>query len=82
MVSGPLQKLGYDSNTPPLCPQKGQARWTQREGEKEKEYRVLTQLKKTQAYVFVWGLLMASHKHCSAILDALNGKEVPIKTTS
>ena len=24
---------------------------------------------------------MASHKHCSAFLDALNGKEVPIETT-
>ena len=23
---------------------------------------------------------MASHKHCSALLDALNGKEVPIET--
>ena len=24
---------------------------------------------------------MASHKHCSALLDALNGKEVPIETS-
>ena len=24
---------------------------------------------------------MASHKHCNALLDALNGKEVPIETT-
>ena len=38
----------------------------------------LTQLKKSQAHVFVWSLLMAFHKHCSALLDALNGKEVPI----
>ena len=29
----------------------------------------------------VWGLLMASHKHHSVLLDALNGKEVSIKTT-
>ena len=49
--------------------------------EKEEEDRVLTQLKKTQAHVSVWGLLMASHKHCSGFLDALNGKEVPIETT-
>ena len=46
--------------------------------EKEEEDRVLTQLKKTQAYVLEWGLLMASYKHCSALLDVLNGKEVPI----
>ena len=24
---------------------------------------------------------MASNKHCSAVLDTLNGEEVPIKTT-
>ena len=29
----------------------------------------------------VWGLLMASHKHRSALLDALNGKKVTIETT-
>ena len=29
----------------------------------------------------VWGLLMASQKHRKALLDALNGKEVPIETT-
>ena len=39
------------------------------------------QLKKTQAHVFVWGLLMASQKHHKAFLNALNGKEVPIETT-
>ena len=39
------------------------------------------QLKKTQAHVYVWGLLMASQKHRKAFLDALNGKEVPIETT-
>ena len=41
----------------------------------------MTQLKKTQAHVSVWGLLMASHKYRSALLDALTGKEVPIETT-
>ena len=49
--------------------------------EKKDEDRVLTQLKKTQAHMSVWVLLMASHKHHNALLDALNGKEVPIKTT-
>ena len=49
--------------------------------EKEEKDRVLTQLKKTQAHVSVWSLLMASHKHRSALLDALNEKEVHIKTT-
>ena len=28
----------------------------------------------------MWGLLMASQKHCKALLDALNGKGVPIET--
>ena len=49
--------------------------------DKEEEDRVLIQLKKTQAHVFIWGLLMASQKHRKALLDALNGKEVPIETT-
>ena len=29
----------------------------------------------------MWGLLMTSQKYRKALLDALNGKEVPIKTT-
>ena len=45
---------------------------------KEEEDRVLTQLKKTQAHILVWGLLMVSYKHRTTLLDALNGKEVPI----
>ena len=49
--------------------------------EKEEEDRGLTQLKKTQVHVSIWGLSMASHKYRSALLDALNGKEVPIETT-
>ena len=49
--------------------------------EKEEEDRILTQLKKTQAHVSMWGLLMSSRKHRSALLDALNGEEVPIETT-
>ena len=43
--------------------------------EKKEEDRVLTQLKKTQAHISVWGLLIASHKHHSALLDALSGKD-------
>ena len=46
-----------------------------------KEDRVLTQLKKTQASISIWGLIMASQKHRDAILEALAGKEVPIDTT-
>ena len=49
--------------------------------EKEEEDRVLTKLKKIQAHVSVWGLLMAYPKHCSTLLDALNEKEMPIETT-
>ena len=56
---------------------------TEPKGKKEKKEKdqVLTQLKKTQAHVSVWGLLMASHKYRNALLDALNGKKVPIETT-
>ena len=50
-------------------------------GDKKEKDRVLMQLKKTQAHVSVWGLLMASQKYRKALLDALNGKEVPIETT-
>ena len=49
--------------------------------EEEEEDRVLIQLKKTQDHMSVWGLVIASQKHCNALLDALNGKEVPIETT-
>ena len=43
-------------------------------GDKEEEDRVLMQLKKTQAHVYILGLLMSSQKHRKALLDALNGK--------
>ena len=49
--------------------------------DKEEENKVLMQLKKTQSHMSVWGLLMASQKYRKALLDALNGKEVPTKTT-
>ena len=54
---------------------------TEPKGKEEEEDRVLIQLKKTQAHMSVWGLLMASQKYRKALLDALNGKEVPIETT-
>ncbi|KAL0015463.1 hypothetical protein SO802_002532 [Lithocarpus litseifolius] len=54
---------------------------TEPKGKEEEEDRVFTQLKKTQAHDFVLGLLMASHKHRSSLLDALNGNEVPRETT-
>ena len=38
-------------------------------------------MKRIKAHVSVLGLLMASHKHHSAFLDALNGKEESIETT-
>ena len=38
-------------------------------------------MKKTQAHMSVWALLMASQKYRKVLLDALNGKEVPIETT-
>ena len=47
----------------------------------EEEYRVLTQLKRTQATIYVWGLLMASQKYRDALLGALAEKEVPLTTS-
>ena len=38
--------------------------------EEEREDLVLKQLKKMQANVSIWGLLVASHKHRQAILNA------------
>ena len=44
---------------------------------KEKEEdRVLTQLKKTQANITIWGLLIASKNQRQAMLDALNRLDV------
>ena len=50
--------------------------------DKEEEDRVLMHLKKTQAHVSEWSLLMAFQKHCKTLLDALNEKEVPIEITT
>ena len=45
------------------------------------EDKVLAQLKKTQASISIWGLIMASQKHRDAILESMAGKEVPMDTT-
>ena len=50
-------------------------------GEDEEENRVLKQLKKTQANISVWALLISSRNQRQAILDALNRFETPIETT-
>lgn len=46
----------------------------------QEEDKVLKQLKKIQADVSIWGLLMASYEHQRAVLKALGGIEVPIDT--
>jgi hypothetical protein len=47
----------------------------------KEEDRVLTQLKRTQATILIWGLLIAAQKHRDAILGALAEKEVPMTTS-
>ena len=47
-----------------------------------KEDEVLKQLQKTQANISLWGLLMASYKHCQNLVDLLNQIQVPTTTTS
>ena len=49
--------------------------------EEEKEDLVLKQLKKLQANVSIWGLLVASHKHRQAVLNALNKLNVSVDTS-
>ena len=46
------------------------------------EDEVLKQLQKTQANISLWGLLMASNKHCQNLVDLLNQIQVPTTTTS
>ncbi|XP_077249352.1 uncharacterized protein LOC143888843 [Tasmannia lanceolata] len=47
----------------------------------EKDESLLKQLKKTQANISVWGLLMASSKHRKLVLRELNAAQVSINTT-
>jgi len=46
------------------------------------EEEVLKQLKKTQANISLWGLLMTSYKHRQNLMDLLNQIQVPTTTTS
>ncbi|XP_077223414.1 uncharacterized protein LOC143857027 [Tasmannia lanceolata] len=47
----------------------------------EEEESLLRQLKKTQANISVWGLLMASSKHRKLVLRELNSAQVSVDTT-
>jgi hypothetical protein len=47
----------------------------------EEDDMVLAQLKRTQATIFIWGLLMASQKHGDTLLAALAEKEISIDTS-
>ena len=46
----------------------------------EEEDHVLKQLKKTQANITVWDLLMASKNHRHIVLDAFNRSDVSTET--
>ncbi|XP_077221691.1 uncharacterized protein LOC143855455 [Tasmannia lanceolata] len=47
----------------------------------EEEDNLLNQLKKTQANVSIWGLLMASPKHRQVVLCELNSSQVSVEIT-
>ena len=47
-----------------------------------KKDEVFKQLQETQANISLWGLLMASYKHCQNLVDLLNQIQVPTTTTS
>ncbi|XP_077249223.1 uncharacterized protein LOC143888679 [Tasmannia lanceolata] len=47
----------------------------------EEEDNLLNQLKKTQANVSIWGLLMASPKHRQGVLRELNSSQVSVEIT-
>ena len=67
----------YPGRDPPLAREADKAK-APKESKKDK---VLAQLKKTQASISIWGLIVASQKHIDAIVEALAGKEVPMDTT-
>jgi len=46
------------------------------------ENMVLKQLKKIQADISIWGLIMASRQHKQALLEAMNKTKLPIDTTT
>ena len=43
---------------------------------------VFKQLQKTQANIYLWGLLMALYKHCQNLVDLFNQIQVLTTTTS
>ncbi|XP_077251880.1 uncharacterized protein LOC143891126 [Tasmannia lanceolata] len=47
----------------------------------EEDENLLRQLKKTQAYISIWGLLMASPKHRQVVLRELNAAQVSVDIT-
>ncbi|XP_077246055.1 uncharacterized protein LOC143885899 [Tasmannia lanceolata] len=47
----------------------------------EEDNNLLNQLKKTQANVSIWGLLMASPKHRQVVLHELNSSQVSVEIT-
>lgn len=53
----------------------------ERDKEEDEDDVVLKQLKKIQANVSIWGLLMASQKHRQALLNTLNKSQVSLDTT-
>ncbi|XP_077219730.1 uncharacterized protein LOC143853922 [Tasmannia lanceolata] len=48
----------------------------------EEDENLLCQLKKTQANILIWGLLMASPKHHQVVLRELNAAQVSVDITS
>ncbi|XP_077217903.1 uncharacterized protein LOC143852407 [Tasmannia lanceolata] len=48
----------------------------------EEDENLLRQLKKTQANISIWGLLMASPKHCQVVLRELNAAQISVDITS
>ena len=60
----------------------GKDREAERQKEKQiEEEAVLKQLKKIQADISIWGLLMASRVHREAVLSAMDKSKLSIDTT-
>ncbi|XP_077232247.1 uncharacterized protein LOC143867639 [Tasmannia lanceolata] len=53
----------------------------QKQSVEEEEDNLLKQLKKTQANVSIWGLLLASPKHRQVVLRELNSSQVSVEIT-
>ncbi|MBE2321366.1 hypothetical protein DVA67_035965, partial [Solirubrobacter sp. CPCC 204708] len=59
----------------------GELERPQRTEVQEEEEEILKQLKRTQANITIWGLLMASQKHRQTVLRLLNQVQIPIDTS-